>query len=418
MRIIKRIIDRLLVGGAVRDKIMNIIPQDRDWLVLNKTSKEMIELGFKRVAKTSTAPVFIHPEDPLREEYAIPRREISTGDGYKDFEFETGDVTLKEDLQRRDFTINSMAMDNSSALIDPFGGQKDLHDGIIRHTNEDSFKEDPLRVIRAARFAARFDFKIADETIFLCREMCEDGMLVSISGERIYLEVKKALKQCDKPSGFFRNLLNLGALESIFPELYQMIGIRQPEQHHQEGDVFEHTMMALDASKELTTDISTKIAVLFHDVGKILTKKYEWPRHKGHTDSEAKDCFCKIADRLVMDNYTRKVCINAIEFHMKFHLLKELKAGSICKIFNKLKVKHRLDLVESFITVGMCDELGRIPKTNTSLFYYWSKMADCFNRRCIIVIPEDREYSGIAYKNMAIEQQVRFIKSLRSNLCI
>jgi len=265
---IKNSLDKLLVGGAVRDFIMDVKPKDNDWLVTNKTEACMLGLGFERVGKSISTPVFFHSLDPMREDYALPRKETSTGVTTEDFSFDTTNITIEEDLFRRDFTINAIAMYSNEGLFDPFDGYSDIQAKEIRHLDDNAFMEDPLRIFRAARFAAQLSFKIIPDTVALCRKMVSSGLHKKVSADRVREETKKALS-CKYPSLYFNALRDFGALEYWFSPIYKMIGIPQPKGHHGEGDVYNHTMMVLEEVRKRTDDVPTLFAALLHDVGKI-----------------------------------------------------------------------------------------------------------------------------------------------------
>jgi len=269
-----------LVGGAVRDALLSIDVYDRDWVVIGATADEMLNQGFQQVGKEF--PVFIHPK--TKEEYALARTERKAGVGYHGFEvFADPSVTLEADLVRRDLTINAMAQSTSGGVIDPYGGQVDLENRVLRHVSP-AFSEDPLRVLRVARFAAKlngFGFTIAPETERLMREMVQSGELNELTPERVWQEVVKALNT-ESPQVFFEVLDSVGAIEILFPSLFALHGVEQPEKYHPEGDVWIHSLMVLAAATKLSRDASVRFAALVHDLGKGLTDKALWPKHYGH----------------------------------------------------------------------------------------------------------------------------------------
>ena len=273
-------LDVYLVGGAVRDALLGIEVYDRDWVVIGATSDEMLKQGFQQVGKEF--PVFIHPKS--KEEYALARTERKMGVGYHGFEvFAAPSVTLEEDLIRRDLTINAIAQDKQGRLIDPYGGQTDIEHRVLRHVSE-AFAEDPLRVLRVARFAAKlhaFGFTIAPETEQLMTQMVQGGELSALTPERVWQELVKALST-DSPSVFFEVLDRVGAVQALFPSLFALHGVTQPKAYHPEGDVWIHSLMALDAAAKLSTDIRVRFAALVHDLGKGLTDPELWPKHYGH----------------------------------------------------------------------------------------------------------------------------------------
>ena len=269
-----------LVGGAVRDELLGLEVYDRDWVVLGATAEKMLSQGFQQVGKDF--PVFLHPK--TKEEYALARTERKKGVGYHGFEvFADPSVSLEEDLIRRDLTINAMAQSVSGGLIDPYGGQQDLDNRVLRHVSS-AFSEDPLRVLRLARFAAKlhaFGFSIAPETERLMREMVQSGELSTLTPERVWQELVKALNT-DSPSVFFEVLDCVGAVAVLFPSLFALHGVEQPKQYHPEGDVWIHSLMVLDTAVPLSTDAMVRFAALVHDLGKGETDPALWPKHYGH----------------------------------------------------------------------------------------------------------------------------------------
>jgi len=268
-----------LVGGAVRDKLLNRIITERDWVVLGQTPESMQALGFQAVGKDF--PVFLHPK--TKEEYALARTERKTAKGYKGFSvYAAPDVTLKQDLLRRDLTINAIAMSEKGDIIDPYGGVADLEKRIFRHVSP-AFAEDPVRILRLARFAARYaplGFTIAKQTRELMNDMVNAGEVDALVPERIWAEMHKALGE-SKPSAFFYTLRDCGAMAKIFPEIDALFGIEQPAKYHPEIDCGVHTMMVLDRSVTLTDKLEARFAALVHDVGKALSPQNDLPHHHG-----------------------------------------------------------------------------------------------------------------------------------------
>ncbi|MDH3354798.1 MAG: multifunctional CCA addition/repair protein, partial [Chromatiales bacterium] len=271
-----------LVGGAVRDKLLGVEPKDRDWVVVGATPDEMIAQGFTPVG--SDFPVFLHPE--TKEEYALARTERKSGHGYHGFEFHADpSVTLEEDLIRRDLTINAMAEDDAGHIFDPFNGQADLENGRLRHVS-DAFSEDPVRILRIARYAARFNrwgFHIAHDTHKLMKQMVDNGEIDHLVPERVWQETARALGE-DAPQRFFDVLHKCGALKVIFPEIEALFGVPQPKHHHPEEDTGVHVMMVVEQAARLTDDLKVRFAALVHDLGKGTTPESEWPRHIAHED--------------------------------------------------------------------------------------------------------------------------------------
>ncbi len=305
-----------LVGGAVRDELLGETAYDHDWVVVGATPEQMLAQNYQQVGKDF--PVFLHPQ--TKEEYALARTERKSGVGYHGFEvFSEPSVTLEEDLIRRDLTINAMAKDKEGQIIDPFHGRQDLQDRMLRHVS-DAFSEDPLRVLRVARFAAKlapFEFRLAPETERLMQKMVASGELQALTPERVWLEVSKAL-QTSKPSLFFEVLDQVGALELLFPELYRLHGVTQPEKYHPEGDVWIHTMMVLDASARLSDDESVRFAALVHDLGKGLTPKEFWPSHKGH-EATGVPLVKSLCERYRIPKKIQQQAEKVTEFHGLIH---------------------------------------------------------------------------------------------------
>ena len=269
-----------LVGGAVRDGLLGVEVCDRDWVVTGATVEKMLAQGFQQVGKDF--PVFLHPT--TKEEYALARTERKTGEGYHGFDvFADPSVTLEEDLIRRDLTINAMAKTQEGQLIDPYGGGGDIEARVLRHVSE-AFSEDPLRVLRVARFAAKlksFGFNIASETLRLMTQMVSSGELSALTPERVWQELVKALNT-ESPQVFFEVLDSVGAIEVLFPSLFALHDVEQPVKYHPEGDVWIHCLMVLAAASKLSADASVRFAALVHDLGKGLTDKALWPKHYGH----------------------------------------------------------------------------------------------------------------------------------------
>jgi len=269
-----------LVGGAVRDALLDIPIQDRDWVVVGACAQDMLDLGCKQVG--SDFPVFLHPQ--TQEEYALARTERKSGRGYHGFEIDaSAEVTLEDDLLRRDLTINAMALDNHGVLIDPYGGKQDLADRLLRHVSP-AFVEDPLRILRVARFKAQlapFGFQLAPETHDLLCHMVKQGELSDLVAERVWQEVSKAL-MTTRPGLFFACLKDIGALSVLFPALDSLFSVPQSAKHHPEGDAGVHTLMVVDAAAKLSDSLDVRFAALVHDLGKSLTHPSFWPKHPDH----------------------------------------------------------------------------------------------------------------------------------------
>src|SRR5512143_1454141 len=345
-----------LVGGAVRDKLLGVEPRDRDWVVVGSSPQEMIALCFKPVGKDF--PVFIHPESG--EEYALARTERKTAPGYHGFEFHADpSVTLEEDLRRRDLTINAMARDSDGNLIDPFNGQEDLRNGRLRHVSP-AFSEDPVRILRVARYAARYahwGFHVAHGTHALMRQMVESGEVDALVAERVWQEMENALGE-QTPSRFFEVLRNCGALARIVPELEQLFGVPQPKHHHPEEDTGVHTMMVLDQAARLTIDTRVRFAALVHDLGKGTTPREEWPRHIAH-EHRGVELVNAMCDRLRIPNDYRELAQIVTRYHGVYHRAEELRASTLHDTLEAVDAFRRPERFEQFLLACEADSRGR-----------------------------------------------------------
>jgi len=345
------------VGGAVRDKLLGLPIKEHDWVVVGATEQEMLAQGFRRVGKDF--PVFIHPV--TKEEYALARTERKKGKGYYGFECHASpEVTLEEDLLRRDLTINAMAEDFEDNIIDPFHGKEDLKHKILRHVSP-AFSEDPVRILRVARFAARFaplGFRIAEETMGLMQGMVQAGEVDELVPERVWQEMQRALGEGD-PSQFFLVLKQCGALEKLWPSLNKLWGVPQPEQYHPEIDTGQHVMMALNVVSGLTEDPVTRFAVLCHDLGKGETPKEEWPSHKGHEEAGVPliEEFCK---RYRLPKEYRDLAVLTSRFHLHCHRAAELKASTMLTTLERLDAFRQPDRFEKFLLACEADARGRL----------------------------------------------------------
>ena len=342
------------VGGCVRDALLNCPPHDIDYLVVGGTVEEMQRKGFKQVGKDF--PVFLHPI--TQDEYALARKEIKTGNKHTDFEFVfTPDITLAEDMQRRDFTINALAQDVvTGEIVDLVGGVKDLEQKVIRHVNSQHFCEDPLRVLRMCRFAAKLDFSVAPETMQLAKNMVAAGMLSHLTPERIWKEIEKALetKHFEK---FIRTAKECGALKVILPEIDKLWNIPEKEQYHPEGNSGEHTMLVVRNGEYLSPKV--KFALLLHDVGKGITPKEILPAHHGH-DSRGVLLIEKICRRLPVPKEYKQIAILGCKEHMKFRLLPQMKIGKKLDFIDTISASFKDERqMSDLIEICRCDMLGR-----------------------------------------------------------
>jgi len=345
-----------LVGGAVRDEQLGLPVKERDWCVVGATPAEMKAAGYKQVGKDF--PVFLHPE--TGEEYALARTERKTAAGYHGFEFHTDPgVTIEEDLGRRDLTVNAIAQDADGNLVDPYGGVADIRDRTLRHVS-DAFVEDPVRVLRVARFAARFTslgFVIAPETMSLMRRITADGEIDTLVPDRVWRETESALLGPDSRV-FFETLRECGALAVLFPEIDRLFGVPQPEQWHPEVDTGVHVMMVLDQAAKLSPDLEVRFAALVHDLGKGTTRKHSLPSHPGHERRGIK-LIRRLAERLPVPNACRDLGILVSEYHTHCHRAFELRAATILRMLEAADAFRRPRRFEQFLLACEADARGR-----------------------------------------------------------
>lgn len=345
-----------LVGGAVRDQLLGLPVRDRDWVVVGATPEDMLRAGFVQVG--ADFPVFLHPE--TKEEYALARTERKSGTGYKGFICDfSPDVSLEEDLLRRDLTINAMAMTEQGELIDPYQGQRDLADRLLRHVS-DAFREDPLRVLRVARFAARFaprGFRVAGETLACMRDMSASGELDSLTPERVWTETERALAE-PAPWVYFQVLRECGALAAIMPELDALFGVPQPPQYHPEIDTGLHSLLALEQAARLSPATEVRFAALVHDLGKGCTAEELLPRHIGH-EQAGLALIRQLCGRLKVPNGHRDLALLACEFHTHCHRALELRPGTILDLLKRCDALRRPERFEQFLLVCEADARGR-----------------------------------------------------------
>ena len=351
-----------LVGGAVRDQLLGLPVKDRDWIVVGATPATLLSLGYQQVGKDF--PVFLNPK--TKEEYALARTEHKSSAGYTGFICDfSPTITLEQDLIRRDLTINAMAQSEDGEIIDPYGGKQDLENRILRHISP-AFSEDPLRVLRVARFAARYHslgFKIASETLDLIAELAQSGELQHLTAERVWLETEKALNE-KNPEIYFETLHKTGALRVLFPEIDALYGVPNPVKHHPEVDSFIHTMLVLKQAVNLTENnlILNKSAVRFaaicHDLGKALTPQNILPHHYGHEQAGIKPTrsLCK---RLKVPSYFQELAELTCEFHTHIHKAFELRAETVITLFNRFDVWRKPQRFQEFLQVCLADTRGR-----------------------------------------------------------
>lgn len=351
-----------LVGGAVRDKLLNIEHQERDWVVVGATADDLVAQGFNQVGKDF--PVFLHPK--TREEYALARQERKVASGYHGFEFSCEpSVTIEEDLLRRDLTINAIAEDEATGeLVDPYGGVQDVQNKILRHVSS-AFVEDPVRVLRVARFLARFyslGFKVASETVQLMQDMVQNGEVNVLVQERIFKELEKALQE-KNPEQFFLCLRECGALQIIFPEIDNLFGVPQTAKWHPEVDTGIHTMLVLQAIVKLSSDPRIRFAALVHDLGKALTPPDILPAHHGHEERSYK-LVKELCERIKAPKAYASLALKAARFHGIFHKIDEMRATTIVKTLRELDAFRNPQEFENFILVCIADSRGRTGHEN------------------------------------------------------
>jgi tRNA nucleotidyltransferase (CCA-adding enzyme) len=346
-----------LVGGAVRDTLLDYPVHEQDWVVVGATPEDMLQAGYQQVGKDF--PVFLHPQ--TKDEHALARTERKSGQGYTGFAVHCSpDVTLEEDLLRRDLTINAMAQAEDGTIIDPYGGQEDLERRLLRHVS-DAFVEDPLRVLRTARFAARYahlGFTVAPETTALMADIVSQDELAHLPAERIWIELDRAMGERN-PEVFVEVLRECGALARLLPELDALFGVPQPEAHHPEIDSGLHTLMSLQQAVKLTDATDVRFAVLLHDLGKGITPKEELPRHIAHEFRGIKlvKAVCK---RLKAPNQYRDLALKACEYHLHSHRAKELRGKTLLKLLNATDALRRPDRFEAFLLACEADARGRL----------------------------------------------------------
>jgi len=345
-----------LVGGALRDKLLGLPLSDRDWVVTGASPEDMRARGFRQVGKDF--PVFLHPE--TGEEYALARTERKVAPGYRGFQVHaTPDVRLEDDLRRRDLTINAMAEDSDGRLIDPFGGREDLARRLLRHVSP-AFSEDPVRILRVARFAARFaplGFRVAPQTCALMQAMVDAGEVDALVPERVWMELERALAE-PQPSVFFQVLRHCHALAPLFPEIDCLYGIPQRPEYHPEIDTGIHTMMVLEQACRLSADSQVRFAALVHDLGKGATPREAWPRHYGHEQRGVRiiEALCQ---RLRIPNQYRDLARLVSRYHCQCHRVDELRPGTLLRMLEAVDAFRRPQRLAQFLLACEADARGR-----------------------------------------------------------
>ncbi len=400
-----------LVGGAVRDELLDREPVERDWVVVGATPRELLDRGYRQVGKDF--PVFLHPD--TAEEYALARTERKRGHGYTGFEVHcASDVTLEEDLARRDLTVNAMARDDAGAIIDPYGGQQDLAARLLRHVSP-AFVEDPLRVLRVARFAARYaalGFRVAKETINLMTEIVASGELDHLAKERIWTETQRALSE-PNPEVYIQVLRDCGALAALLPEVERLFGVPQVAEHHPEIDTGLHTLLALQAAVKLGGDDAVRFAVLLHDLGKGLTPESEWPRHIAH-EHRGVAAIRAVCKRFAVPKRHQTLAERVGEYHTHCHRALELRGKTLMKLLTAVDALRRPQQFEDFLIACEADARGR-----TGFEERDYPQAD-YLRRALIVVESvkaaelaEEGYKGKALGEALTKRRIAALEQLR-----
>lgn len=345
-----------LVGGAVRDRLLGRPVHERDWVVVGASPEELERDGFVPVGREF--PVFLHPQ--THEEYALARLERKVGLGYRGFTTQfSPDVTLEEDLKRRDLTINAMAETSSGEIIDPYGGRRDLDARLLRHVSE-AFVEDPVRILRVARFAARYadlGFRVADDTLALMKSMTESGEVDALVPERVWQETERALGET-RPDVFFETLRSCGALAKIFPEVAALYGIPQPPRWHPEIDTGVHVMLVVRYAAKINAPIIVRFAALVHDLGKALSPPERWPSHRGHEEAGV-PLIEDVCARLKVPNGYRELAILAARYHPQVHRVAELRPSTLLKLLESVDAFRRPERFRELLLTCEADARGR-----------------------------------------------------------
>lgn len=383
-----------LVGGAVRNQLLHLPVNEYDWVVVGSTAEQMLAQGYQAVGKDF--PVFLHPKS--REEYALARTERKVGHGYTGFScIADPSVSLEEDLLRRDLTINAIAQHANGQLIDPFNGQADIKNKVLRHISP-AFAEDPLRVLRVARFAALFahlGFVIAEETLQLMQSITQAGELEHLVAERIWKETEKALLSAS-PHIYFQVLRDCGALQVLFPEVDALFGVPQSAEYHPEIDSGIHTLMVLEQAAKLSDDINVRFAALTHDLGKALTPKTQWPKHINH-EKRGLAPLKALCKRVKVPNKAAQLAAKVCEFHLLPHRAFELRPNTVYKLFSSLDAWRNAENVEQFLLCCEADSRGR-----TGFEHIAYPQADYF--RALLNAAQKVSINDIAHENLTGKQ--------------
>lgn len=396
-----------LVGGAVRDSLLNLPVTEYDWVVVGATPEYMLAEGYQQVGKDF--PVFLHPV--THDEYALARTERKSGSGYNGFTcYAAPDVTLEQDLLRRDLTINAIAKSAEGELFDPYHGQRDIEQRLLRHVS-DAFGEDPLRVLRVARFAARFahlGFSVAPETQRLMQQMVASGELEALTPERVWKETEKALQTQD-PQVFFQVLRDCAALKVLFPEIDALFGVPAPEKWHPEIDTGIHTLMTLKMAAELTPDVDIRFSALCHDLGKGLTKPEYWPHHHGHGPAGIK-LVENLCQRLRVPVHLRDLAKLVAEFHDLIHTVNKLRPETLLKLFDAIDVWRKPQRLEQMIFTSEADARGRTGFEQNP-YPQGDYLRDAYSAALSVSIKDivDSGLQGLAIRDELKKQRIRAI---------
>jgi tRNA nucleotidyltransferase (CCA-adding enzyme) len=400
-----------LVGGAVRDALLGLPVKERDWVVIGATPEQMVAEGYLPVGKDF--PVFLHPQS--KEEYALARTERKTAQGYHGFSFYTGpEVTLADDLIRRDLTVNAIAQDGDGTLIDPHGGQRDVQAKILRHVSP-AFAEDPVRILRIARFHTRFaplGFRIADETMALMRQMVAAGEVDALVPERVWRECERALMH-EKPSTFFLTLRECGALARVMPELDALFGVPQRAEYHPEIDAGIHTMMCIDVAARMNAPLEVRVAALLHDLGKAATPQEEWPSHFRH-DMNGLPLVEKFCARLRVPNASRDLALIVTRDHLNVHRVAELRPVTLLHLLERMQAVRKPEVFELALQACLCDARGRkgLEQVEYPSVAYLQRAA------AIVNAVQSKEITAEGFTGPAVGEQLRLrrIEQLRVQL--
>lgn len=402
---------RYLVGGAVRDQLLNIAVYDKDWVVVGSTPQDLLDQGYTAVGKDF--PVFLHPQ--TKQEHALARTERKTGSGYTGFKcYFAADVTLEEDLLRRDLTINAMAQDPNGDIVDPFNGQQDLKDRVLRHVSN-AFTEDPLRVLRVARFAAKLHhlgFTIAPETLALMRQISQSGELKHLTPERVWQEWHKSLSTAD-PQVFLSVLRDCDALQVVLPELNALFGVPQPEQWHPEIDTGIHTLLVAKQAALLSESLPVRFAAQVHDLGKGITPKSEWPSHKMHCHTGLK-LIKTLCERIRVPNEYRDLALMVCEQHSNIHRAAELRPETKLKVLNKFDVWRKPERLNNILLCCMADSRGRTGFEDID--YPQKEIVESAYQAALSVNVQDIVKEGFKGAEIRVEMEKRRVEAIRGVL--